>query len=64
MKKRYLTLRCLDCQAERTFEGDINEIIKQIDASGWRDMPGNQAYCPDCDKRHEAEEANRDYLED
>jgi hypothetical protein len=42
-------LKC-DCGKQRTFKGhDVDEIIRAIDASQWRDLPERRALCPTCD---------------
>jgi hypothetical protein len=52
-----LTLICI-CGKSRTFEGrNVDEILRQIDDSGWVDYPNDKkplpsgeqhGYCPEC----------------
>ena len=49
-----LTLKCKNCSRTRQFFGEnVEEILKLIDFSGWRDMPdddgGITALCPEHD---------------
>jgi hypothetical protein len=45
---------CKDCGTEKTIKAtDVDDAMKQIDASGWRDMPDQKAgqvyRCPSCE---------------
>jgi len=53
---RTLRMVCKDCGATKTISAtDIDDTMKQIDASGWRDMPdqkSGQVYrCPACERK-------------
>ena len=50
-----LTLTCVDCHRTKTFAGDVESFMKQIDKSGWHDFPtdtGVSARCPECDQAY------------
>lgn len=55
---KYLHMVCRDCGTTKTIEAvDVNDAIKQLDGSGWRDMPDprgvrGQVYrCPSCERK-------------
>lgn len=51
-----LTLRCKKCEAVRVFYAQTTEkIIELIDETKWRDLPGGEALCPNCDKKYREE---------